>query len=78
MWHVRLRLFPQHNPEKEKKWWSKKLGIPIENFKIKEISKGDERKKSYAPHGGCFIELYSVIFSALLDNLINLFKHNLI
>jgi hypothetical protein len=76
MWRSRLRLYAEHDDESEKRWWSEKLGIPINNFRIRERLEGDRKKASYAPHGGCVIELWSVIFSALIHNLINLFKQN--
>jgi hypothetical protein len=75
-WKSRLDLYIQHSIYIEKIWWSKKLHISIGNFKIREKLKGDIKKSSYSPHGICSIELYSVIFSALLDNIINLLKEN--
>jgi hypothetical protein len=38
---------------------------------------GDIKKTSYSTHGGCIIvEFWSVIFSALINNLINSLKQN--
>jgi len=76
IWKSRLDLYVQHNVNIEKRWWSRKLQISIDNFRIRENLKGDINKSSYSPHGTCIIELYSVIFSALLDNILNLLKEN--
>jgi len=73
-WKARLDLYPQHDNETEKLWWSTNLNIPLNNFKIRSRPKGQEGKESYAIHGICVIECWSVIFSAIIDNLINLLK----
>ena len=76
MWRPRLTLYAEHKDELEIKWWSEKLEVPSANFKIRERLEGDKKKVSYSTHGGCVIELWSVIFSALIYNLISLLRQN--
>jgi hypothetical protein len=75
-WKVRLTLYSQHIVESERNWWSNFLNIQLANVKVRKRLQGEKIKSTYALHGGCIVEIYSVIFSALIDNLINLIKNN--
>jgi len=71
-WRVILDLFSQHNIKKEKIWWSKKLKISLKNFYKTRMHIGDIRKAYREPHGRACIRRESVIFGAIISNLINL------
>lgn len=73
-WRVRLQLYTQHNIGKEKIWWSKELGVPIERIKSIKVSEGDIKRSYRAPHGRAEIGIESVILASVISNLLNLLK----
>lgn len=75
-WSVWLSLFEEHDDEKEKIWWSENLKVPYDNIKLKKKSLGNSKKIGYLSHGICSIEVYSVIYAAIIVNLINFLKQN--
>lgn len=75
-WRMILDLFSQHDAQKEKLWWSKKLNLPIENFYKVRMHQGDPSKEYRALHGICHMRRESVIFGAIISNLINLLINN--
>lgn len=75
-WRVVLDLFSQHNIEEEKIWWSKKLKLPLENIYKTYVYPGDITKAYREPHGRARIRCESVIFGAIISNLINLLMND--
>lgn len=74
-WRIRLQIFSQHNEDREKLWWSKKLHVNARKIKC-SILKGDLSKDYMEPHGRAKVEVESVVFGSLVANLISLLKAN--
>jgi hypothetical protein len=67
-WNVRLELYRGVHYEKiEKRWWSEKLGIPLNSFTKPTWFEGNKDKKEYNPHGRVRIQRSSPIFAAIIE-----------
>lgn len=68
-WNVRLELYSGfHEEMAEKKWWSKRLEIPLHCFTMPTWFEGIVSKKEFNPHGRARIQRSSAIFAAIIDN----------
>jgi hypothetical protein len=78
-WNVRLELYYGfHEETTEKKWWSEKLGIPMQCFTNPTWFEGIKGMEKHNPHGRARIQRSSAIFAAIIDHTCEKVMHDLL